>query len=166
MVKNSVSVLFILFVLLISCRNGEDNGQFIDQKIQLYIDSAGQDMLNAKIQGSYFSIALNDLYGDTDVAPVALSLKKTTDTVSYIEYIAGAKRIPIGTLDNETTIYQSKIALSLKKKKGSNTLTTQDTLVLNYNYSPTLFQIHSAEYNGVQVFVKNSDPENRIKIFK
>ena len=118
-------------------------------------------MLNAKLPNSYTSISMNDVFGETDNAPISVSLKKTSDTVSYIEYLAGAKRM---ALDNNH--YQSKIALSLRKTKGNATQTTLDTLVLNYTMSPDLFQISSATYNGTTVFTKNSGTENIIKIFK
>jgi hypothetical protein len=161
MVKNVFFLLLMLGLLSVSCRNANDDLQFIDQKVQIFIDSAGKDMLNAKIPNSYTSIILNDVYGTTDIAPIALNLKKTSDTISYIEYLAGAKRIAISTNN-----YQSKIALQLRKKVGTNTVTTYDTLTLNYTMSPQLFQINNALYNGNLVFTKNPGTENIIKIFK
>lgn len=161
MIKNIFFLLLMIGSLAISCRNPNDDLQFIDQKVQIFIDSAGQDMLNAKIPNSYTTIILNDVYGATDIAPISLNLKKTSDTISYIEYLAGAKRI--ATSENN---YQSKIALQLRKKVGNNTVTTNDTLTLNYTMSPELFQINNALYNGVTVFNKTAGTDNIIKIFK
>ena len=85
--KNIFFGMLVLSLLGVSCRNANDDAQKIDQRVQIYIDSAGQDMLNSKIMGSYQSIVLNDVYGDTDVATVPLTLKKNTDTTYYIEYL-------------------------------------------------------------------------------
>ena len=93
--KNLFFVLMVAFFAFLSCRNDESDVQQIDQIINLYIDSANQDMLNVKIKGSYTNIRMNDVYGITDAAPVNFTMKKTTDTNNYIEYIAGAKRIGI-----------------------------------------------------------------------
>ena len=108
---------------------------------------------------------INDVYGATDVVPVPMTLKKTADTINYLEYIAGAKRIAMDA-NNPPQNYQSKIAFAFQKKLGNNTVTTNDTLVLNYTMSPTLFQINNATYNGISVFTKNPNTDNIIKIFK
>ena len=91
--KNVFSLFAIAFFAFLSCRNDEATVQKIDQIIQLYIDSADQDMLNTNIKGGYTNARMNDVYGLTDTAPVNFSPKKDNDTVSYIEYIAGARRI-------------------------------------------------------------------------
>jgi hypothetical protein len=155
-----------LGVFLISCRNSNDDVPFIDQKVQIFIDSAGQDMLNSKMTGSYSTILFNDVNGATDITPVSFTMKKTPDTINYIEYLAGAKRISTGINTDGSTNYQSKIAVSLKKKKGNNMLVVTDTLVLNYHMSSSLFQINNAKYNGVLVFVKQEGVENKMKISK
>lgn len=164
MKKNIFFLSVISFMFFIACRNSEDT-QFIDQKIQIFIDSAGQDMLNSKINGSYIGYTINDVYGATDVVPVPMTLKKTADTINYLEYIAGAKRIAMDA-NNPPQNYQSKIAFAFQKKLGNNTVITNDTLVLNYTISPTLFQINNATYNGISVFTKNPNTDNIIKIFK
>ena len=78
----------MVFFALISCRNDDSDVQKIDQIIHLYIDSAGQDMLNSNIPGSYVSVQGNDEYGLVDSAPVNFSNKKDADTVNYLEYVA------------------------------------------------------------------------------
>lgn len=163
--KNIFFWMLVLSFLGVSCRNANDDAQKIDQRVQIYIDSVGQDMLNSKIMGSYQSIVLNDVYGDTDVATVPLTLKKNSDTTYYIEYLAGAKRKEMAN-SGITQNFQSKIALAMKKKIGDQVVTTQDTLELNYTMTPELFQISTARYNGIPVFTNNPDTENIINIFK
>ncbi|MCB4234233.1 hypothetical protein LDL59_01505 [Kaistella anthropi] len=50
--------------------------QQIDRILQVYIDSAGQDMLNSNLKGGYTNISMNDVYGITDNAPVSFNQKK------------------------------------------------------------------------------------------
>ena len=100
--KNVFFTLLMVFFALISCRNDESDVQKIDQIIHLYIDSAGQDMLNSNIPGSYVNVQGNDEYGLVDSAPVNFSNKKDADTVNYLEYLAGARRIGIDSVgDNK-----------------------------------------------------------------
>jgi len=151
---------------VLSCRNEDENIQRIDQIIQLYIDSAGQDMLNSKIPGSYTDININDVYGLTDTAPVAFSLKKNADTVSYLEYVAAAKRI---TIDSTATfqIYESKLALQLTKKLNDSTnLVTNDTMKIQYQSTPEIFQVSKIWYNNELKFTKTDQLLNVVKISK
>ncbi|MBW8362371.1 MAG: hypothetical protein K0M56_09335 [Kaistella sp.] len=155
----------VLFVLL-SCRGNDDEIQRIDQTLQLYIDSAGTDMLDASLPGAYINVAMNDINGLTDNAPAPFSIKKDADLHSYLEYIAGARRIRIdSTADFKT--YESKIALNLTKKINDSTqVVTNDTLTLQYHFSSTLFQISKVWYNGVLSFTKVEGAPNVIKIQK
>ena len=68
--KNVFFLTVIIFSAFLSCRSDEDAVQRIDQVINLYIDSLGQDMLNSKVPGSYTNSRMNDVYGLTDNAPV------------------------------------------------------------------------------------------------
>ena len=155
-----------LFAVL-ACRNDDSGLQKIDQVVHLYIDSAGQDMLNSSITGSYKSVTLNDLYGTTDNATAPHAMKKDADTVRYIEYVAGAKRRLIDSSDVSNKIYQSKISLNFSVRKPDSTFTTyHDTLVLNYRNSPDIFQLKEAFYNGEPVFTKVEGQPNIIKIHK
>ena len=81
--KNVFFLSFLIIFALLSCRNDEAGVQKIDQIIRLYIDSAGQDMLNSNIQGGYTNIRMNDVYGLTDSAPVNFGTKKDQDTLSW-----------------------------------------------------------------------------------
>lgn len=164
--KNVFFILMIGAFAVLSCRNEDENIQRIDQIIQLYIDSAGQDMLNSKIPGSYTDIKINDVYGLTDTAPVSFSLKKDADTVTYLEYVAAAKRI---TIDSTATFqtYESKLALQLTKKLNDSTnLVSNDTMKIQYQSTPEIFQVSKIWYNNELKFTKTDQLLNVIKISK
>lgn len=164
--KNLFFLMLVAFLGFISCRNDENDVQKIDQVMQLYIDSLGQDMLNVKLPGSYTSTSMNDVYGLTDNAPVTFSVKKGADTVSFIEYVAGAKRIRIDSTEFSKT-YESKIALTLIKSiNDSVKRTTNDTMTIQYLSTPTLFEISKVWYNDVLQFNKVEGQPNVIKISK
>ena len=164
--KNFFFAGVIILLGLFSCRSNDDFQQ-IDQVLSLYIDSTGIDMLNPKIPGSYSSIRFNDVYGITDTAPVNFSMNKDQDTINYISYVSGARRIGIDSSDMNAKIYQSKIALILSRQVNDSTTTiTNDTLTINYLSTPTLFQIQKAWYNSNLVFNKVQGQPNTIKIVK
>lgn len=164
--KNLFFLFLIAFLAFLSCRNDDEEVQQIDQIIQFYIDSAGQDMLNTNLKNGYTNIKMNDVYGITDSAPVSFNQKKDTDTINYIEYLAGAKRIAIdSTASNK--IYESKIALSMTKKiNDSVNYSINDTMIVQYNSSPQIFQVSKVWYNGQLKFTKVQDQPNIVKIVK
>ena len=164
--KNLFFLMLVAFLGFISCRNDENDVQKIDQVMQLYIDSLGQDMLNVKLPGSYTTTSMNDVYGLTDNAPVTFCVKKDADTVSFIEYVAGAKRLRIDSTEFSKT-YESKIALTLIKSiNDSVKRTTNDTMTIQYLSTPTLFEISKVWYNDVLQFNKVEGQPNVIKISK
>lgn len=164
--KKKFFFLVIAFFAFLSCGKDDDDLQKIDQIVHLYIDSAGIDMLNTNIAGAYTNVAMNDVYGIADSAPVSVNLKKDADTINYIEYLAGAKRIAIDSSgDNKT--YESKIALILTKKVNDSTTSVfSDTLKIQYNFSPTLFQVSKVWYNDILEFTKVEGEPNIVKIEK
>lgn len=164
--KNVFFILMMGLFAFISCRNDGEDIQQIDQVIQLYIDSAGQDLLNSKLPGSYTEIKINDVYGLTDNAPINVSLKKNEDTVNYLEYVAEARRIIV---DSTSTfkIYESKLALTLTKKINDSTkMVTNDTMKIQYQSSPELFQVSKIWYNEVLKFTKTDALLNVVEISK
>lgn len=164
--KNVFFVMTLAFFAFLSCRNDEINVQQIDQVLNLYIDSAGQDMLNNKIAGSYTTISWNDINGLTDNAPVSFSTKKDADTVTYLEYLAGAKRIAIDSAGDSKT-YESRIALALTKKVNDSTnAVSNDTMVIQYNSTPEVFEVSKIWYNNVLYFTKVQGQPNIVKITK
>ncbi len=164
--KNVFFLIVIIFFAFSSCRSDEESVQKIDQVINLYIDSLGQDMLNDKLPGSYISSTMNDVYGLTDNAPVSFTLKKTVDTINYVEYLAGARRIGIDSTGSSKT-YESKIALKLTKKINDSTRAiTNDTLTIQYLSTSDIFQVSKIWYNNTLQFTKVEGLPNTIKIVK
>lgn len=164
--KNVFFTLLMVFFAMISCRNDDADIQKIDQIIHLYIDSADQDMLNNSIAGSYINFQGNDVYGLIDNAPVSFSNRKDADTVNYLEYLAGARRIGIDSV-GEQKIYESKIALILTKRITNTTnAIINDTLTIQYTSTPTLFQVSKIYYNNILKFTKVEGEPNIVKITK
>ena len=163
--KNVFFLTIIVFFAFLSCRSDDDSVQRIDQVVNLYIDSLGQDMLNSKVPGSYSNSRMNDVYGLTDNAPVSFTIKKVSDTISYIEYLAGAKRIGIDSSGTSKT-YESKVALFLTKKVNDTNRVTNDTITIQYLSTPELFQVSKLWYNGVLQFTKVEGQPNTVKIVK
>ena len=163
--KNVFFLTIIVFFAFLSCRSDDDSVQRIDQVVNLYIDSLGQDMLNSKVPGSYTNSRMNDVYGLTDNAPVSFTIKKDADTISYIEYLAGAKRIGIDSSGTSKT-YESKVAVFLTKKVNVSNRVSNDTITIQYLSTPELFQVSKLWYNGVLQFTKVEGQPNTVKIVK
>ena len=109
---------------------------------------------------------MNDVYGLTDSAPVSFSLKKDADTINYIEYLAGAKRIGIDSSESSKT-YESKIALIFTKKIDDTTSKiVNDTMTIQYLSTPNYFQVSKIWYNDVLQFTKVEGELNTVKIMK
>ncbi len=164
--KNIFFLSLVVVLAFLSCRNDDLEVQQIDQILQVYIDSAGQDMLNSNLKGGYTNISMNDVYGITDSAPVSFSQKKDADTISYIEYVAGSRRVLVDSATSQK-IYESKIALVMTKVINDSTkYAINDTMIIHYNSSPTLFQVAKVWYNGQLKFTKVQDQPNIVKIVK
>ena len=164
--KNSVFAVFIFFIAFLSCRGNDEEIQQIDQIIHLYIDSAGRDMLNAEIPGSYVQTAINDAFGLTDYAPVSFSLLQDRDSAKFIEYVAVARRIAVDSSSN-LKIYQSKLALLLTRQVNDSTRKTiSDTMVIQYRSTPQIFEVDKIWYNGVLNFSKADGTANTVRIYK
>ena len=164
--KNVFFFLTLGFFAFLSCRNDSIPVQQIDQILNIYIDSAGKDLLNSKIPGSYTNIQWNDVNGITDSAPVNFSNKKDADTINYLEYLAGARRIVIDS-SGDSKRYEAKIALLLTKRiNDSTSVIKNDTLRIQYNSSPELFQVSQVWYNNVLEFTKVQGQPNIVKITK
>lgn len=166
--KNVIFGILVVFFALLSCRGGEDDIQKIDQIFNLYIkNSAGKDLLNSKLDSTFVSVSMNDVFGITDNAPVTFSMQKTTDTVNYIEYIAGAKRITLDSVSPENRTYHSKIALALRLSVNKVvTDTINDTLEIEYKYTPTVFEVSKVYYNKQLKFTKQPNVPNVVTIIK
>ena len=164
--KNIFFFLTIAFFGVLSCRNDDNAVQQIDQVLNIYIDSAGKDMLNNKIAGSYTNIKWNDINGLTDNAPVNFNNKKDVDTLNFMEYLAGAKRIAIDSTASSKT-YESKINLFLTRKVNDSTNSVgKDLMVIQYTSTPELFQVSKVYYNNILTFTKVVGQPNIVKIIK
>lgn len=164
--KNIFFLFLVVLLAFLSCRKDDVEVQQIDQILQVYIDSAGQDMLNSNLKGGYTNISMNDVYGITDNAPVSFNQKKDADTISYIEYVAGSRRVLVDSSASQK-IYESKIALAMTKKiNDSVSFSINDTMIVQYNSSPQLFQVSKVWYNGQLKFTKVLDQPNIVKIVK
>ncbi|MCW3160910.1 hypothetical protein [Chryseobacterium oryctis] len=166
--KNNVFGFLIILFSLLSCGSDDDSLQRIDQIFNLYMkNSSGQDLLNSKKAGSYTAISMNDVNGTTDVAPVNYSLRMTSDSLYYIEYLAGAKRITIDSISPEDRTYESEIALRLSKPGiGDVPEVTQDTLKIQYHWTPSVFEISKVFYNDELKFTKEPNVPNVVTIVK
>lgn len=165
----NIFLLSIGLSAIFSCRNSDDMQQQIDQVIDIYIDSLGQDMLNAKIPGSYTSVTLKDIGGSYDQVPISAggySLRKDKDTVVYLQYIAGAKRNLIDSVNPGLKKYESDIVLNLTKTVNKLPKTTIDTLKIQYDWSPEFFQVSKVYFKNNLVFTKQAGQPNIITIVK
>ncbi|MDQ1098001.1 MULTISPECIES: hypothetical protein [Chryseobacterium] len=156
----------VLFALL-SCRSDEDSIQNIDQILDIYIkNSAGQDLLNAKKNGSFSGYTMTDLFGTIDNAPVNNTLKVTADSLYYIEYIAGARRITLDSVSPDNRTYHSRIALALRRTQNNVTDTINDTLEIQYRWTPSVFEVSKVYYNKNLKFTKQPGSPNVVTIIK
>ncbi len=164
--KNASFLIVFALLLTASCRTSEDSVQRVDQVLNIYIDSAGQDLLNTKLLQAYTEIRMNDVYGLKDTAPVNFTLKQNADTLNYIEYVAGARRIIIDSSAAQRS-YESKIAFAFAKKINDSTkVTVSDTLKIQYLWTPTVFRVADVWYNGNPVKLEPADLRYLIKISK
>ncbi|ASK31006.1 hypothetical protein CEY12_13220 [Chryseobacterium sp. T16E-39] len=167
--RNIAFGILVVFFALLSCKSDDDDIQRIDQIFNLYMkNSAGQDLLNPKKTGSYASIAMNDINGLTDNAPVSFALKATADSTLYIEYIAGARRITLDSLSPENRTYESSITLTLTKPTSTTTPpeVTTDVLKIQYHWTPTVFEVSKVFYNDKLEFTKQPGLPNVVTIEK
>lgn len=164
--KNIFFFIVIVFLAIISCRNSDEDLQVIDQRVHLYIDSAGIDMLNANDDLAYRNLTFNDVYGQTESSPVSLVSNVDENSVYYRIYIAGAVRRLVDSTNPSSLIYESKIALRLTRQINNVDVNTYDTLTLRYKNEPQLFQVDKAFYNNQEITMNKIDEAYRLIIHK
>ncbi|RRQ47060.1 hypothetical protein [Chryseobacterium sp. SC28] len=168
--KPKFSIFLLAIVLLFSCQNDDGDTQSIDQVLRLYMRSSttGQDLLNPKIEGSYSTPVLLDLLGERDLQSISgYSFLKDADTVVYLEYVAGAVRLKIDSLSDDTEqTYYSKFIIRLPKTVNTLVVNDDDTIKIEYKNSPSLFQISKLWYNDELKFTKVPGQPNTVKIVK
>lgn len=165
MMKYFWSILVAVFAL-VSCKSDDDSLQRIDQLLNIYVkNSTGQDLLNSKKAGSYTGFSVNDMFGTKDIAPVSVSLRMTTDSLFYMEYLAGAKRRRLDSIspDNPGTgnSYYSRMQITYTKSTNASD-NVIDTLEVQYRNTPTVFQVSKVLYNKVPVFSKDENAPTSI----
>jgi len=166
--KNVIFGILVVFFALLSCGGDEDDIQKIDQILNIYMkNSSGRDLFHKKKDSTFYTYSLNDDLGDTNIAPVTSSLKVTSDSLFYIEYIAGAKRIGLDTLDPNNKTYHSVITVSLRKAINNVAIDTiQEKLEIQYRRTPTVFEVSKVYYNDTLRFTKQPGGPNVVTIIK
>lgn len=166
--KLRISIIFCAVILLFSCRSDNDEPQIIDQVLNLYMkNAAGQDLLNPKIKGSYSSVVLLDLLADTDLKSFSgYSLMKDADTVTYLDYPAGAIRLLQSSISPEQKTYYSQFVIRLSKTENSSTIIDDDIIKIEYTWTPRLFQLSKLYYNDELKFTKTQGQPNVVTIVK
>lgn len=167
--KPNIFTFLIAIFLLLSCQRDEVETQAIDQVLTLYMKSAtNPDLLNSKIPGSFTSVRLLDNLGERDLIPISgYSLVKDADTLTYIDYPAGAIRLKIDSLSNDDEqTYYSQFVLELTRTENSIVRTYNDIIKIEYKSTPSLFQISKLWYNGLLTFTKTQGQPNIVTIVK
>ncbi|WP_292009993.1 hypothetical protein [Chryseobacterium sp.] len=166
--KNVAFGILIIFFAFLGCRNDDDSIQRIDQILDIYMkDSLGRDLLNTNTEGAFTAISMNDVQGTTDTAPVSYSSLVASDSVNYIRYLAGARRITKDSISPDDRTYESIIALAITKKLTDSTTTVlNDTLRIEYHWSPSVFQVSKVYYNNDLKFTKEPNVSNVVTIVK
>jgi hypothetical protein len=166
--KNIFFGLLVVFFAFLSCSTGDDELQRVDQILNIYMkNKAGRDLFHQKKDLTYFTYSFNDVNGVADLAPVSSTLKATTDSTLFIEYIAGAKRVGIDTLNAENKTYQSRITVSLIKRLNNTILDTiNEDLKIEYRMTPSVFEVSKVYYNDTLRFTKQEGSPNVVTIVK
>ncbi len=166
--RNIVFGFLVIFCAFLSCRTDDDDLQKIDQILNIYMkNGAGRDLFHAKKDQTYFTYSLNDVNGSKDVSPVSSTLRATADSTLFIEYIAGAKRVGLDTLDPNNKTYQSVITVSLVKRLNNTILDTiNETLKIQYHMTPSVFEVSKVYYNDTLRFTKTPGSPNVVTIVK
>lgn len=166
--KNIFFGLLVVFGAFLSCRNGDDELQRVDQILNIYMkNKSGRDLFHNKKDATYFTYSFNDDNGVADLAPVNSTLKATADSTLFIEYIAGAKRVGVDSLDPNNKIYRSNITVSLIKRLNNTILDTiEEKLRIEYRMTPSLFEVSKVYYNDTLRFTKQEGLPNVVTIVK
>ena len=162
-------IVFFSVFFLFSCRKEDENNvQKIDQVINIYFkDSSGKDLLNTNLLGSYTSVSAQDLDADKALQSISgFSVRKDKDTIAYIDYASGATRLLKDSISPVNKVYRSDFYLNLSKTENKVVVTDTDTVKVEYNWTPTLFQVSKLWYNNKLVFTKVDGQQNIIKIVK
>lgn len=150
------------------CRGDQEEFQVIDQVLKMYVKSpSNQDLLNNKIPGSYSSVSLLDLLSETALTPVSgSSLLKDSDTITYLDYAAGATRLLKDSISPELKTYRSRFIIRYSKTNNSQTVNDDDIIEIEYKWTPSVFELSKLWYDNELKFTKVTGQPNIVTIVK
>lgn len=162
--------VFIILLLVFSCRKEDAEVQYIDQTIDIFLkDTSGRDLLNTNTSQNRASFTLSDLGGAYSSVNLSsgFSRKMGVDSIYYIQYISGATRNLKDSVSPSLKYYQSDIAFNWQRKLTDSTSSLEiDTMRVIYSWQLSLFQVKEIFWNNNQVFSKQSQTSNVITIVK
>ncbi|SDD86171.1 hypothetical protein [Riemerella columbipharyngis] len=161
-----ILILIILGVAVSSCRKENVPSQKIEQVLNIYVkNSTGKDLLNPKDSTNYISVSAVDLNADIDGVQVPLNIMQN-DSIYFLQYIAGARRILKDSLSKDEKTYSSDIVLSFNKNVNQQLVSTTDTLGLEYFWSPSMFRLSDVKLNNVSLKKGKSGNPTEVVIVK
>ena len=165
--KRKFSLFIFSLLTLLACRSDDDVVQDIDQILNIYIkNDAGQDLLNTKLDAHYTNVALLDLLETTDQKPVSSSIIMDKDSVRYVEYVAGATRLIKDSINENSKSYYSSMIIRLTKIVDKAPVIDDDTIRIEYNWTPQKFEVSKMWYSNQLVFTKSDTQPNIVNIVK
>lgn len=165
--KRQFSLFIFSLLTLLACRSDDDVVQEIDQILNIYIkNDAGQDLLNTKLDAHYTNVALLDLLATTDQKPVSSSIIMDKDSVRYVEYVAGATRLIKDSINENSKSYYSSMIMRLTKIVDKAPVIDDDTIRIEYNWTPQKFEVSKMWHSDQLVFTKSDTQPNIVNIVK
>lgn len=166
--KQKISIFLIAVFCLLACRQDEESTQQIDQVLNIYVKNAeGKDLLKPKVAGNYTSVVLLDLLADTDQKPVNSSILINSDSIRYVEYVAGATRLIKDSINPDSKSYYSSMIMRFTKKiTETQNSVDDDTIRIEYNWTPQKFEVSKMWHSKKLVFTKSDTQPNIVNIVK
>ncbi|MFN3020799.1 hypothetical protein ACK1KB_07405 [Chryseobacterium sp. TY3] len=166
--KRQFSLFIFSLLTLLACRSDDDVVQDIDQILNIYVKNAeGTDLLKPKVAGNYTSVALLDLLADTDQKPVNSSILINSDSIRYVEYVAGATRLIKDSINPDSKSYYSSMIMRFTKKiTETQNSVDDDTIRIEYNWTPQKFEVSKMWHSKKLVFTKSDTQPNIVNIVK
>ena len=160
-----LKLLLILFVVT-SCNREEMSIPRIEQIVQMSVkDASGNDLLDTDNENAY-KIQLFDLRDVYDRTPVSAFTIKEGASGNYLEYTAGAKRILLDSISPAQKTYLSEMAVVYSRIAGTQTVSSTDTLAIEYSWTPELFTVSEVRYNKISQQVEKDSAVHRFTIIK
>lgn len=166
--KHKIALIIFSLCFLFSCQSDDEDIQYIDQVLNIYVkNSAGQDLFNANTTGYFSNVQFLDLLSDRDLSPITgVTILKDINTINYIDYSAGAVRLIKDSVSAADKTYYSNFVMRLTKTENSQTINVDDTLRIEYSWSPTRFQVSKIWKSKQLIFTKSEGQPNIVNIVK